>query len=58
MWFCGWRGEFQRTKTFPEIKHAVGWADLLTPAGTLDSPGIRGQLGEPDTQALWGPRKC
>lgn len=33
----------------------MGWADLLTPAGTLDSPGIRGQLGEPDTQALGAP---
>ena len=54
----GGGGKFQRTKTFPEIKHAVGWADLLTPARTLDSPGIRGQLGEPDTQALCGPRKC
>ena len=36
----------------------MGWADLLTPARILDSPGIWGQLGQPGTQALSGPGKC
>lgn len=52
--------EFQRTKTVPQIKHAVGWADLTTSAGgTGHTPtmltGIRVQPGDLDVQVPCTP---
>lgn len=53
--------EFQRTKAFPQIKYAVGWADLTTSAGetghTLSTlTGVRVRPGDLEVQVPCTPR--